>query len=412
MIYLQPLYLGEHHNSLRDHLLQADILKALRRSEPKRRMAVGLEAIQRRFQPVLDEYLKGTIDLKQLEDQTEWSTRWTWPFANYVPVFEAAKQNNFELLALNADSEDLGVVEMSGLAGLPNTTLAKYIPDRRVFADFTNTTAFREYIAYVVAPSYRSHKEMGILRQTISGQRLNEDMPFKNFYSGRMLWDNSMANTGAAWTKRNPSGLLVSIVGADHVKFGGGVPNRYAYAAGLELDKVRTVILNPSAVDTAGPQLETLKADAPVPLTLQIRFAAADGDGGIPNCGKGTSIGAEASYYYSRGVDDPDGCNKAGLVLLALAHAAAEQQLQGARGVLAQARARPGGRGDVARRRRSFHARLVDDRADAVEEGREARGEVARALVHGAVLFFRRQLHRWASAAASPVLMGLPRSRY
>ena len=291
----KALYLGEHHNSLRDHLLQADILKALRRSEPKRRMAVGLEAIQRRFQPVLDEYLRGTINLQQLEDQTEWSTRWTWPFANYVPVFEAAKQNNFELLALNADSEDLGVVEMSGLAGLPNTTLAKYIPDRRVFADFTNTTAFREYIAYVVAPSYRSHKEMGILRQTISGQQLKEDMPFKNFYSGRMLWDNSMANTGAAWTKRNPSGLLVSIVGADHVKFGGGVPNRYAYAAGLELDKVRTVILNPSAVDTAGPQLETLKADAPVPLTLQIRFAAQDGDGGIPVIGGNSAVDVAAA---------------------------------------------------------------------------------------------------------------------
>ena len=281
----KALYLGEHHNSLRDHLLQADILTALRRSEPRRPMAVGLEAVQRRFQPVLDDYLKGNINLAQLEAQTEWSTRWTWPFANYVPVFEAARLNNFELLALNADSEDLGVVEMSGLAGLPNTTLAKYIPDRRVFADFTNTTAFREYIAYVVAPSYRSHKEMGILRQTISGQRLKEDMPFKNFYSGRMLWDNSMANTGAVWTRKNPSGLLVSIVGADHVKFGGGVPNRYAYAAGLELDRVRTVILNPSAVDTAGPQLETLRADAPVPLTLQIRFAAAAGDGGIPVIG-------------------------------------------------------------------------------------------------------------------------------
>ena len=263
----KALYLGEHHNSLRDHLLQADILTALRRSEPRRPMAVGLEAVQRRFQPVLDDYLKGNINLTQLEQQTEWSTRWTWPFANYVPVFEAARLNNFELLALNADSEDLGVVEMSGLAGLPNATLAKYIPDRRVFADFTNTTAFREYIAYVVAPSYRSHKEMGILRQTISGQQLKEDMPFKNFYSGRMLWDNSMANKAAEWTRKNPSGLLVSIVGADHVKFGGGVPNRYAYAAGLELDKVRTVILNPSAVDTAGPQLETLRADAPVPLT-------------------------------------------------------------------------------------------------------------------------------------------------
>ena len=59
-----------------------------------------------------------------------------------MPVFEAARLNNFELLALNADSEDLGVVEMSGLAGLPNTTLAKYIPDRRVFADFTQHDRF------------------------------------------------------------------------------------------------------------------------------------------------------------------------------------------------------------------------------------------------------------------------------
>ena len=214
-------------------------------------------------------------------------TRWTWPFANYVPVFEAETEQ-FELLALNADSEDPGVVEMSGLASLPNTTLAKYIPDRRVFADFTNTTAFREYIAYVVAPSYRSHKEMGILRQTISGQQLKEDMPFKNFYSGRMLWDNSMANKAAEWTRKNPSGLLVSIVGADHVKFGGGVPNRYAYAAGLELDKVRTVILNPSAVDTAGPQLETLRADAPCHYAS---FAAADGDSSIPVIGGDAVVG-------------------------------------------------------------------------------------------------------------------------
>ena len=57
-------------------------------------MAVGLEAVQRRFQPVLDDYLKGNINLAQLEQQTEWSTRWTWPFANYVPVFEAARLNN------------------------------------------------------------------------------------------------------------------------------------------------------------------------------------------------------------------------------------------------------------------------------------------------------------------------------
>ena len=73
------------------------------------------------------------------------------------------------------------------------------------------------------------------------------------------------------------------------------MPNRYAYSAGLELDKVRTVVLNPGAIDTAGPQLETLKADAPVPLTLQIRFAAADGDGGIPVIGGNALIDVAAA---------------------------------------------------------------------------------------------------------------------
>ena len=90
-------------------------------------------------------------------------------------------------------------------------------------------------------------------------------MPFKNFYSGRMLWDNSMANTGAVWTRKNPSGLLVSVVGADHVQFGGGVPNRYAYAAGLELDKVRTVILNPSDGTRPGPSSKLCEPTRPCP---------------------------------------------------------------------------------------------------------------------------------------------------
>ena len=104
----KALYLGEHHNSLRDHLLQADILTALRRSEPRRPMAVGFGGGSKALPARPRRLFEGNIDLAQSKNNTEWSTRWTWPFANYVPVFEAARLNNFELLALNADSEDLG----------------------------------------------------------------------------------------------------------------------------------------------------------------------------------------------------------------------------------------------------------------------------------------------------------------
>ena len=70
------------------------------------------------------------------------------------------------------------------------------------------------------------------------------------------------------------------------------MPNRYAFTAGLDLDDVRTVVLNPSAVDTAGPQLETAKDEAAVPFTLQIRFAAQAGDGGIPVAAGGAELPA------------------------------------------------------------------------------------------------------------------------
>jgi len=47
-----------------------------------------------------------------------------------------------------------------------------------------------------------------------------------------------------------------------------------------------------------------------------------DRDGAVRQCSSGSSIGAAPSYYFSRGVDDAEACDKAGLVLLALAYAA------------------------------------------------------------------------------------------
>ena len=107
-------------------------------------------------------------------------------------------------------------MEVGGLKNLPKETLKSYVPSGLMFRDFANTTAFKEYIAYVILPSYNSHKEMGILRQTITGEKLDQDMPFVNFYSGRMLWDNSMATVAGTWVRDHPKGLLFGIIGAAH----------------------------------------------------------------------------------------------------------------------------------------------------------------------------------------------------
>ena len=107
-------------------MLQAAIITELK--ERRRRgapMAVGLEAIQRQFQPVLDEYTQGRISTEQLRVATQWDARWSWPFSRYVPVLHAAREAGARLLALNVDSEDLRLVQEAGFPGLGRRRVAE-----------------------------------------------------------------------------------------------------------------------------------------------------------------------------------------------------------------------------------------------------------------------------------------------
>ena len=74
------------------------------------------------------------------------------------------------------------------MANVTPTTLQQYISDPIDFAKFSSTESFREYVNYVIYPSYGLHQEMGLLKNTMSGQQLDEEMSFRNFFSGRMLW--------------------------------------------------------------------------------------------------------------------------------------------------------------------------------------------------------------------------------
>lgn len=226
------LWLGEHHNSANDHRLQADMIQQIyslrtMKNNDQNNMAIGLEQVQIQYQPILDDFIAGRISESEMLKGVEWSIRWTWPYENYKPIFDIARDLQIPLIALNVNSEDLAVVEVDGLNGLNQMQLMKYIMDPYGFGDFCKTRKFKTYSAYVIEPSYDLHEQMGILKTTISGQKLQENMSFRNFFSGRILWDESMAGNAFAWTKKNPGGLLIGLVGADHIKFELGVVGRF-----------------------------------------------------------------------------------------------------------------------------------------------------------------------------------------
>ncbi|KAI2512559.1 hypothetical protein MHU86_1778 [Fragilaria crotonensis] len=272
------LWLGEHHNSVKDHALQSKLIRELyaRRNksssqQQQKPMAIGLEQVQIKFQSVLDDYNAGIISLQEMKDGVEWETRWQWPFEGYSPVFETAKALGIPLIALNVNSEDLALVENGGLPSLSQAQLDQYIPDRQGFAEFAKPLQYRVYVDYVIRPSYEMHNAMGLLEYSMSGQKLDQKMGFRNFFSARILWDESMASRAYEWTKSNPGGLLVGLVGADHVKFRNGIPGRYA-RFGAECT---SVVLNPSLIDTRpSGSVDILVNDSvrPDQITLQLRY--------------------------------------------------------------------------------------------------------------------------------------------
>jgi hypothetical protein len=127
------IWLGEHHNSKRDHQFQAEFVRSFHTERAKgsnpKPMAIGLEQVQTQFQAVLDAYIDGTITLQQMKEGVDWEKRWMWDFEGYRPIFETAKDLKIKLLALNVDSEDLSMVEKEGYPGLPLSRLRKYIKD-------------------------------------------------------------------------------------------------------------------------------------------------------------------------------------------------------------------------------------------------------------------------------------------
>jgi uncharacterized iron-regulated protein len=133
------VWLGEHHNSASDHVLQATMLQSIwtrrRRSSSSSSlpMALGLEQIQIQFQPVLDDYVAGQLTESELRRLVEWDKRWTWSFDVYEPIFRMAKNLGVSLIALNVNSEDLEYVERLGLPGLPPDRMRQYIGDPYVF---------------------------------------------------------------------------------------------------------------------------------------------------------------------------------------------------------------------------------------------------------------------------------------
>ncbi|MEM9907085.1 MAG: ChaN family lipoprotein [Cyanobacteria bacterium P01_D01_bin.44] len=219
------VYLAETHTDIADHAAQLEIVQTLHQQGGD--IAIGLEMFQRPFQGVLDQYLAGNISEAEMLVQTEYETRWGFPWEFYAPIVRYAQENQIPLIALNAPAEVTRKVAREGLSSLAGDDL-QYIPPVADL-DLTNE-AYKAFMASVLGGHGGPHGDFNL----------------DNFFAAQVVWDETMAASVADFAEANPNTQVIVLAGEGHVIYDFGIPSRVERRLGPDL-VAHSVILNPSA---------------------------------------------------------------------------------------------------------------------------------------------------------------------
>ena len=236
------IYLGETHDSSADHQIQLEILQELHKRRPN--LWIALEQFQRPYQRVLDDYQQGKLTEAQLVTNSEYETRWGFPWSLYEPLLQFAKTNNLPLIALNTPSEVTRKVSRQGLESL---TFAdrRFIPALSTIQ--VGPESYRDRIQKIYTEMHPDKST------TPSTTDLSKSQRFTRFFEAQVLWDETMADRIAQAVQQNPDRLMVVLVGQGHLFYHDGIPNRVTRRLKNKSIKQTTILLNP---DPSGPPFE------------------------------------------------------------------------------------------------------------------------------------------------------------
>jgi uncharacterized iron-regulated protein len=204
------IYLGETHDRQEDHQAQLKIIESLHRKN-QGRVAIAMEMFQRPYQNVLDRYINREISEAEMLAQTEYEERWGFDWENYRAIAEFARTNRIPIIAINTPTEVSRKVARQGLDKLtPEET--KYLPAEGEI-DLSNA----EYKA----------KIRKVYEQHVAHAR-GRSSNFDRFFLTQVLWDETMAESIAEFSKSHPKTQVIVLVGRGHIAYGYGIPSRVA----------------------------------------------------------------------------------------------------------------------------------------------------------------------------------------
>jgi uncharacterized iron-regulated protein len=232
------VYVGEEHDNADAHAVQMAVLRAMQERFPGQ-VAVGLEMLQRPFQPDADAFVRG--EMSERDFQRVWQKSWS-DFFVYREMLLFVRDNKIPLVALNASTAMRQAVREQAPSA-PASGAARDLPDM----DMQD----RYHRAFIEA---------------ILGRHANGTGGAEALYRVQVLWDETMAQTAAEYLE-GPAGRgrrLLVFAGGNHVRYGFGIPRRVFRRIPLPYAIVEPYV-NMSAVDV--PREKLMDVDTPtVPL--------------------------------------------------------------------------------------------------------------------------------------------------
>jgi uncharacterized iron-regulated protein len=200
----QFIYVGETHDSMLIHDIQAKIIKSL--YETDRNLAVGMEMFTVNIQEKLNKWSLGILTDEEFIQEAQWYINWNFNFNYYSDIFRFIKDQTIPLYALNAPREIITEIRKEGWEALSEEE-KKIVPK----PDLTNEDhriLMRATFENIDMPPQM--KGMGL------------HMMFDGLYRAQVSWDEVMAaNAIRAWKKDNKR--VVVLAGSGHLLYNLGI---------------------------------------------------------------------------------------------------------------------------------------------------------------------------------------------
>ena len=195
---------SESHDNELHHRVQLEVIKAVHARDES--LAVGMEMFQRPFQDAVDRYLAGELTEAEFLAETEYLTRWGYPYDLYKPIVDYTHANGIPLGALNASKELTARVKQVGFDGLTDDEKAELGP-----IDF----------------HVKEHRDFWFsLLGHLHGNRTPTEEEKEKSYQIMTIWDDYMAQSAARFMDDRKADRIVVLAGSGHIDGGFGIPDR------------------------------------------------------------------------------------------------------------------------------------------------------------------------------------------